>query len=394
MDTKSNLKWNPFTEGYFSNPYPHLKNWRENAPIQQIFNDSFLFLKHEDINTVLKEKNFKVHSLSDYLGEKEEYIFKGMENPCPYLSKGTELWPMYLNDNLHKKIRKAITKSFHALPLEEIINDAIEKTHLEFNSKKSFNLVDYCGEFIFFFIINVLNIESKDYNHLKRFSNLLARSQDLYTPKQLFKELNSELIDNKNIFQNSIFKDTLLKETKELNLEENQLYSIMLVSFMAAFETSKDNLAIGLLEILKDRELINYTLNANKNRLKILIEEILRFSSPLQYTIRINTTPLTFGEIEIPPHSKLYLCIASANRDENLFDNPDSLIPNREINPHLSFGAGTHICLGAAIARKEMEICLQKMIEFIKDYDIKEVKWTKQIFMRTAESILIEKNNV
>lgn len=392
MDTESNLKWDPFSRGYFSDPYPHLKEWRNNAPVQKIFPDSFIFFKYEDINAILKEKSFKVHSLSDYLGEKEAYIFKGMENACPYLSKGTELWPMYLNNKTHKIIRKAITKSFHALPLEDIIVEAIDETHLVFSNQMNFNLVDYCGKFIYFFVKKALSIDSEqDYNRIKHFSNLLARSQDLYTPKQLFKELNAELISQKNIFKDSLFKTILIEETNDLDINEDQLYSIMLISFMAAFETSKDNLSLGLLEILKNDELVEYTINADKTALKILIEEILRFTSPLQYTIRINTRPLSFGGVEIPVNSKLYLCLASANRDEKLFDEPDILKPDREFNPQLAFGAGTHICLGATIARKEMEVCLQKMICFIKRYDIHEVKWSKQIFMRTADTILVQK---
>lgn len=392
MDTKPNLKWDPFSKGYFSDPYPLLKEWRNNSPIQQIFPDSFMFFEHKEINSILKDKDFKVHSLSDYLGEKEAYIFKGMENACPYLSKGTELWAMYLNNRVHKTIRKAITKSFHALPLEDNIAEAIEKTHSLFIDQKNFNLVDYCGKFIYFFTKEVLNIDSdQDYDRIKHFSNLLTRSQDLYTPKQVFKELNAEMISLKNIFKNSVFKDTLIEETKDLDLNEDQIYSIMLVSFMAAFETSKDNLSLGLLEILKNDELVEYTINTDKAGLKTLIEEILRFTSPLQYTIRINTKALSFDGLEIPIHSKLYLCLASANRDEKLFNKPDMLLPDREVNPQLAFGAGSHICLGATIARKEMELCLQKMICFVKDYEVQEVKWSKQILMRTADSILMQK---
>lgn len=394
MDNESNLKWDPFSKGYFIDPYPHLKKCRDNAPVQEILPGSFLFFKYHDVNSILKEKNFKVHSLSDYLGEKEPYIFRGMEDACPYLRKGTELWPMYLNNDIHKRIRKAVTKSFHALPLEEIISEAIVETHLSFKDQLSFNLVDYCGMFIHYFIIKTLNIDrEQDYNNIKKFSNLLTRSQDLYTPKQVFKELNNQILSNKNLFKESVFKTTLLKETKDLDLNEDQLYSVMLVSFMAAFETSKDNLSLGLLEILKNNELVDFTINSDKTDLKFLIEEILRFTSPLQYTIRINTKPLSFGNIKIPIHSKLYLCLASANRDETVFNEPDSLIPNRQINPQLSFGIGAHICLGATIARKEMELSLQEMISFIKDYEIKEVKWSNQILMRTADSIIVQKKS-
>lgn len=128
MDSRSNIKWNPFSSGYFENPYPHLEDCRKNNPVQKIFNDSYFFFKYEDINTYLKEKDFKVHSLSEYLGEKEAYIFKNTKDACPYLGNATQLWPMYLNDGIHRKIRRAITLAFHSLPLEDLMIESLEST--------------------------------------------------------------------------------------------------------------------------------------------------------------------------------------------------------------------------------------------------------------------------
>lgn len=166
----------------------------------------------------------------------------------------------------------------------------------------------------------------------------------------------------------------------------------MLISFMASFETSKDNLSLALYEILKKPQLTNHLLNTDEKGLKDLIEETFRFSNPLQYTIRINTHPLNIGGYQIPENSKLYLCIASANRDETVFEKANELIPERTYNPHLAFGAGSHMCLGSAIARIEMKTCLQPMMHFLKNYELQgDVKWAKQIFMRTAETIGVKR---
>lgn len=392
MDSESNIKWNPFLPNYFVDPYPHFKNCRDNNPVQKIYDDSYFIFDYEHVSRFLKEKKFKVHSLRDYLKEKEIYIFKNVENGCPYLSKTTELWPMYLSGDIHKIMRRAITKAFHSLAFVDLLNESIETTLRTFENKESFNLVDFCGIYINHFIKKALNIDIEEYEQIKKFSNLLARVQDLYIPKQVYQEINAEILSRKNVFKNSIFKDVILEETKGLNLDEDQLYSIMIISFMAVFETSKDNLAIGLYEILEHPELIELILKSDLKELKVIIEEIFRFSSPLQFTVRINPDPINVGGCFIPENSKLYLCIASANRDENVFAQPNELIANRVENPHLAFGAGIHQCLGASIARQEMEISLVPMIHFLKNYSVTDVKWSKQILMRTANTITIQKN--
>ena len=111
---------------------------------------------------------------------------------------------------------------------------------------------------------------------------------------------------------------------------------------------------------------------------------------------RINKNKLQFNDIEIPAQSRIYVCLASANRDADEFQNPDSFISLRNPNEHLTFGAGSHLCLGASIARQEIRICIKPMIEFLKNYLIdssKELKYGKQILLRTIESLPIKKKS-
>lgn len=388
MDTKSKIKWDPFCEGYFENPYLHLNRCRTENPIQEVFTDSYLFFRYDDVNRIITNKNYKVHSISDYLGKKEQYIFKNTDNACPFLKESTKLWPMYLNDKIHKRIRTSISKAFYALPIGAYIKEAIDDTNHYFKGQKSLDLVKYCDYYIFSITKNVFNFSNEvDINSISKLGNLLAKSQDLFIPKQVYLEINEEILKNKKLFNSSRFKDVILSETIDLNLTEDNILSIMLISFMASFETSKDNLVMGINEILRSRTLTDFVLSATTENIISLNEEILRFTSPLQYTIRINDEELEIGNRKIKENSKLYLCIASANRDDSIFEYPDSIVPNRKKNNHLSFGAGPHVCLGQVLARKEMELAIQPMISFLKDYILGETLWSKQIFIRTIQSL-------
>jgi cytochrome P450 len=139
--------------------------------------------------------------------------------------------------------------------------------------------------------------------------------------------------------------------------------------------------------------LIDFIETADASQITVLVEELLRFASPLQYTIRTNNSELTIGDLHIPANTKLYLCLASANRDPEKFENPDLIDPIRKNNTHLSFGAGTHFCAGAPLARQELKYCLKPMLEFLKNYkiDTNSLIWSKQIFMRTLKNVTVSK---
>ena len=392
--TISKLIWSPYTEGYYKNPYEHLNDCREKNPIHVGSHGSWMFFKHNDVSEILRSNDFEVSNLSEYLANKEPYIFKNT-NACPYLSIPTTKWPMYLNGSENKNIRSIIGKSFKYFDLKKAVSNAIKELNIKFKGRQEIDLVDYCGEFVFMVIKDFLDI--KDYNSIdsiKKYSNLLAKSQDINVPKQTYHQINDAFIWGKKIFKESKYKETIISISEELGLkyDDDELYSILSIAFMAAFETSKDNLSIALYEILKSPELIEYVLQCDSKSLNIFIEELLRFSAPLQYTVRINKEPMVLNGILIPKKSKLYLCIASANRDPQIFVNPNQIIPDRNPNDHLSFGGGMHFCLGAQIARQELRYCLKPMINFLKDYKIAKGEtpiWSKQIFMRTMKSMAV-----
>lgn len=392
MGRNSKITWNPYTPGYFENPYDHLRQCREENPVHIGMQNSWMFFRYEEVSDILRSGEFEVSEINEYFKQKEDYIFSG-SGQCPYLSKGTKQWPMYLNGEHHKRVRMAMGKAFNSMPLAQLIKESIEECHLQFASFERLDITDYCAQFIFLVVekmFGVSNYESLD--KIRLYSNLLARSQDLFIPKQVYLDINKQFLWGKKIFSGSPYQE-MIESSLEKDDAEEDLYSIMAISLMAAFETSKDNLSLSLYQILRQPDLIDTILSCSTQELNLLIEELFRFSSPLQYTLRINRKPLFVDGMEISENSKLYLCLASANRDPDKFDKPDELVADRNPNDHLSFGGGVHYCLGATIARQELRHCLKPMAQFLKDYQLtspEPIKWSKQIFMRTAKSIAVE----
>ena len=115
----------------------------------------------------------------------------------------------------------------------------------------------------------------------------------------------------------------------------------------------------SLERIRKEPELIN---NA--------VEEMIRYFSPLTHMGRVVTEDTQVCEHASKADSRVSLCWASANRDETVFENPDEVVLDRKINPHVGFGFSHHNCLGATHARQIMKILLKELSEKVQSIDI------------------------
>ncbi len=121
------------------------------------------------------------------------------------------------------------------------------------------------------------------------------------------------------------------------------------------------------------------------------IEELLRYEAPSPVNARWVTRDVRFHDTTIPEGSKLILLNGAANRDERHFADPDRFDVHRKIDRHLSFGYGTHFCIGAALARLESRIALQETLARFPTWDIvdDELEWVHTSTVRGFANVPI-----
>ena len=121
------------------------------------------------------------------------------------------------------------------------------------------------------------------------------------------------------------------------------------------------------------------------------IEELLRYEAPSPVNARWVTRDVRFHDTTIPEGSKLILLNGAANRDERHFADPDQFDVRRTIDRHLSFGYGTHFCIGAALARLESRIALQETLARFPTWDIvdDELEWVHTSTVRGFANVPI-----
>ena len=145
-------------------------------------------------------------------------------------------------------------------------------------------------------------------------------------------------------------------------LTELELVGLDVLLLVAGHETTVSLIGNSIYALINNPAHLELT-SRGEGDARVLIDEMLRFDSPVQMTTRIALKPVNFGDVTVPTGHILVLMLGSANHDPLIFDNPGQLnISGDRQASHLSFGSGIHYCLGAALARAEGEVVVTEMI--------------------------------
>ncbi|CAA9291757.1 MAG: Putative cytochrome P450 hydroxylase [uncultured Corynebacteriales bacterium] len=142
-------------------------------------------------------------------------------------------------------------------------------------------------------------------------------------------------------------------------LSEDELVATAVLLQMAGHEASVNVVGNGTLALLRHpAQLAALT----PELVPTAVEELIRYDSPLQLFERTATVPVRIGGVTVEPGQKIAALLGAANRDPAVFADPDRLDVTRSPNPHLGFGAGIHFCLGAPLARVELQASLATLL--------------------------------
>lgn len=144
-----------------------------------------------------------------------------------------------------------------------------------------------------------------------------------------------------------------------LGLDEQQL---LLQLVMAAGTDTAHTIAAGALALIETPEAWDAIRN-DRALIPLAVEEVLRWASTTPYSRRTATRDVEVAGREIQAGDKVTLWWASANRDDAVFSVPFRFDPSRTPNPHLAFGHGAHVCLGATLARLEIRLTLEILLD-------------------------------
>jgi cytochrome P450 len=174
-------------------------------------------------------------------------------------------------------------------------------------------------------------------------------------------------------------------------LDEDELVAMVVLLLVAGHETTVNLIGNGTLALLQHPEQLE-RLRRDPGLVPSAAEELLRFASPVETaTERYARQELTVAGVTIPRGGLVLAAIASANRDERVFADPDRLDVTRTPNKHLSFGLGAHYCLGASLARMEGRIALATLLRRASGLRLavepRALRWRPGLVLRGLEGL-------
>jgi len=385
-----------------ANPFAFYARLRAEAPIQRLLlptrEPGWFITRYDDVVAVLKDERFvkdTANALTPAQAAKLPWFRK--------MFKSLKRNLLEVDPPDHTRLRALVQKAFTPRLIEqmrqrvgrltnELLDAVQDRGHMEL-------IRDYALPLPTTIIAEMLGVPVADRHKFHRWSNALI--VDAFSTWRLLKAAAGAWALRRYLgkiikMRRANPQDDLvsaLTKTDEAGdtLSEHELLGMVFLLLVAGHETTVNLIGNGTLALLEHPAQMD-KLRCDPALIKSALEELLRYASPVETaTDRFAREDVTMGGVTIARGEMVFAVIASANRDERQFPNPDVLDITREPNKHLSFGLGTHFCLGAALARLEGQIALTTLLERMPDLRLavapERLRWRGGLILRGLQAL-------
>ena len=386
-----------------ANPFPFYAQLRAEAPVYPLTvpvrGKAWYVTRYADVLALVKDERFVKDTRNVRVGEQA-----ARAEWMPPFMRPIARNMLSLDGDDHDRLRGLVHKAFTPRMIDEM-RERVEilANHLldEVTEKGRMDLIeDYALPIPTTVIAQMLGVPVEDRHKFHRWSKAvvaggsgsifgaLGMIPKLYAFVRYIRGLIKQRRANP---QDDLI--TALVEAHESNdqLSEDELVGMIFLMLVAGHETTVNLIGNGTLALLEHPDQLAL-LRDNPSLVKSAVEELLRFTSPVETADeRYAREDVTIEGVTIPQGALVYGVIASANRDPEQFENPDVLDITRENNKHLAFGQGVHYCLGAPLARLEGQIAFNTLLRRLPDLrlaaPVESLRWRPSVMLRGLEAL-------
>jgi cytochrome P450 len=383
----SDTRFDPTAPEFLADPYPMLAELRENAPVfwhEELHR--WFVSRHADVRACLRDRrlgrNFR------HVGTEEEF---GAETLDPRWQAfwDSERWSLlWLEPPDHTRIRKLVAAAFTPRSVEAMREPAQElaRAQLEpfLESGRIDLLYDFAQPFSIAVICRWLGVPLDRHRDLLAWSHAMVKMYEFDTTEEQanaanaaaaeFQEYVLELIaERRRSPREDLVSGLVQARVDGGRLSDAEVVSTVIVLLNAGHEATVNTLGNGIRALMQHRDQWERLVNGEVAPAAAL-EELIRFDPPLQLFERwVLEDGVEVAGTPIPRGAKIAMLFGGANRDPRVFPEPDRFdVARANAAEHIGFGGGIHVCIGAPLARVELQAALRALVERCPRLDLAE----------------------
>ncbi len=391
----------PLEIGFIANPYPAYDELRRAGRIHyDERTDHWLITRHADVNALLRDRRFG-RSYLHLAGHEEMGHPPDPEIQAPF-------WHVVRNGMLdreppdHTRLRGLVSKAFtprRVAEMRDTIQRIVDWLVDEALDRGEFDLLATVLEPLPVTVIaELLGIPETDRHLLRPWSAEICLMYELNPSDDYARraarasiEFGDYLADLSRARRANPGSDLISALTEVVvegdRLTEDELVGTCVLLLNAGHEASVNGSGNGWWALFRNPGELE-RLRGNVSILPTAVEELLRYDTPLQLFERWVLEDSEVCGVQVPKGAELGLMFGSSNRDPEVFTDPDRLDLTRDPNPHITFGAGIHFCLGAPLARLEMQIAFETILRRLPRLELlSEPEWKPTYIIRGLQSL-------
>jgi cytochrome P450 len=389
------MLFNPSAPEFIADPYPFYRRLRETDPLHLTPLGFHVASRHADAAAILRDRRFG----KDFIGRMTRS--RGPEFLNEPVFRSMSHWMLLLDPPDHGRLRNLVVRAFTTRRVDDMrprIQQIVDEIVDRIEPQRHMDLIaDFAFRLPVIVICDMLGIPEEDRQVFFTASHAGARLLSLIPLSRAeIDEQNSHNLALADYFRelfelrrrepgNDLTTRLVQAEEHGSALTNEELTANIILLFGAGYETTANLIGNGLLALYRNPGQLDL-LKTDLSLLPNAVEELLRYDPPVQVTSR---TALEYveeiGGISLEKGQTVVCLLGAANRDPEIYSDPDRLdITRRDIQP-LSFGGGVHYCLGAQLARIEAEIAIATLLRRLPNLQLKDIEhpdWRQTFVLR------------
>jgi cytochrome P450 len=397
------VDYDPRRPEFITNPFPIFAELRQRDPVH--WSDAlggWVLTRYRDVRQVLNDARFSADRITPF----RDHLQPDARAQVAELLKTLGLWAVFNDPPAHTRRRGLLNKAFTpraVMALRPMIERIVAQLVSRISARGE---VDLIAAFAYplpaSVIAGMIGVPIEDLDRFKTWSDEIAAfvGSALATPdkrergergvREMSAYFRGIIADHRKQPREDLLSALLAAEESGSGLGEDELVASCILLLFAGHETTTNLIGNGMLALLRHPEALA-ALRRDSGLAASAVEEMLRYDGPTQAMTRIALEDARLDDASpvIRTGDRVFALLNAANRDPQVFAEPDRFDVARGDSRHLSFGFGTHFCLGAPLARLEGQIAVKALVERLPELALATdtPEWSDSFVLRGVKAL-------